>query len=53
MDLELKDKVIIVTDGSKGIGGAISSVLAKEGAIPFIVGRNKDDIISACTHKIQ
>jgi len=43
MDLHLKDKVIIVTGGAKGIGQAIAEVLAKEGAIPFIIGRNEDD----------
>ncbi len=41
MDLHLKDKVIIVTGGSKGIGHGISLVLAQEGAIPVIVGRDK------------
>lgn len=45
MDLELKDKVIIVTGGSKGIGYAISHVLASEGAIPFIISRNKKSIL--------
>ncbi|MUH37646.1 SDR family oxidoreductase [Zobellia amurskyensis] len=45
MDLNLKDKVIIVTGGSKGIGLAISQVLSKEGAIPYIIGRNKPNII--------
>ena len=43
MDLGLRDKVIIVTGGAKGIGQAISEVLAKENAIPFIVGRNEAD----------
>lgn len=43
MDLQLKDKVIIVTGGAKGIGQAIAEVLAKEGAIPFIVGRKETD----------
>ena len=43
MDLLLKDKVIIVTGGAKGIGEGIVKVLAKEGAIPVIVGRNQDD----------
>mgnify|MGYP006220500017 FL=1 len=44
MDLGLKDKVIIVTGGSKGIGGGIVSLLAEEGALPVIVGRNKPNI---------
>ena len=43
MDLRLKDKVIIVTGGAKGIGQAIAKVLAKESAIPFIVGRKEED----------
>jgi L-fucose dehydrogenase len=43
MDLELKDKVIIVTGGAKGIGEGIVKVLAAEGAIPVIIGRNKED----------
>ena len=44
MDLGLKDKVIIVTGGSKGIGKGIVSLLAKEGAQPVIIGRNKSSI---------
>ena len=43
MNLELQDKVIIVTGGAKGIGAAIVSLLAAEGAIPIIVGRNEQD----------
>jgi L-fucose dehydrogenase len=43
MDLQLKNKVIIVTGGAKGIGEGIVKVLAAEGAIPVIVGRNKED----------
>ena len=43
MDLQLKDKIIIVTGGAKGIGEGIVKVLAAEGAIPVIVGRNMAD----------
>ena len=43
MDLQLKDKVIIVTGGAKGIGEGIVKVLAKEGAIPVIIGRSQQD----------
>ncbi len=43
MNLELQDKIIIVSGGAKGIGEGIVKVLAREGAIPFIVGRNEQD----------
>lgn len=47
MNLDLKDKVIIVTGGSKGIGWGIVNSLAAEGAIPFIVGRKEKDVQKA------
>ena len=47
MDLRLRDKVIIVTGGSKGIGNAIVNVLAHESAIPVIVGRNRENVRDA------
>lgn len=43
MNLNLKDKVIIVSGGAKGIGEGIVKVLSAEGAIPVIIGRNKED----------
>ena len=43
MELGLKNNVIIVTGGAKGIGAGITKSLATEGAIPVIIGRNKDD----------
>ena len=43
MDLGLKDKVIIVTGGAKGIGEAIARAVAAEGAIAVIVGRSTID----------
>jgi len=47
MDLQLNNKVIIVTGGAKGIGLGICKVLAGEGAIPFIIGRSEGDNIAA------
>jgi len=47
MNLGLKDKVIIVSGGAKGIGEGIVKVLAAEGAIPFIIGRNEADNLAA------
>ncbi|MCH1510908.1 MAG: SDR family oxidoreductase [Akkermansiaceae bacterium] len=42
MDLQLEDKVVIVTGGAKGIGAACVEVFAAEGAIPVIVGRSPE-----------
>lgn len=42
MDLQLKDKVVIVSGGAKGIGAAIVHSLAAEGAIPVIVDRDAE-----------
>ena len=54
MDLQLKNKVIIVTGGAKGIGEGIVKVLADEGAITVIVGRNETDNLKLCNElKLQ
>ena len=49
MDLGLKDKIIIVTGGAKGIGEGIAKLLANERAVAVIVGRNEADNIKAVT----
>lgn len=43
MDLNLKNKVIIVTGGAKGIGAGIVKALHEEGAIPVVIGRSEQD----------
>jgi NAD(P)-dependent dehydrogenase (short-subunit alcohol dehydrogenase family) len=43
MDLQLKNKIIVVTGGAKGIGEGIVKLLAQEGAIPVIIGRKEAD----------
>lgn len=43
MDLQIKDKIILVSGGAKGIGKGIVLALAKEGAFPVIIGRNEAD----------
>lgn len=52
MNLQLNNKVIIVTGGAKGIGEGICKVLAAEGAIPVVVGRKANDnmvVVNAIT----
>ncbi len=43
MDLGLQDKVILISGGAKGIGEGIARVLAADGAIPVVIGRNASD----------
>jgi len=43
MDLNLEDKVYLVTGGAKGIGAAISKTIAEEKGIVVIAGRNEKD----------
>ncbi|KVW34551.1 SDR family oxidoreductase [Burkholderia ubonensis] len=43
MDLNLQHKVVIVTGGASGIGAAISTRLADEGAIPVVFARHAPD----------
>ncbi len=43
MNLQLQNKVIIVTGGAKGIGLGIAEVLAAEGAVVAIIGRSQAD----------
>ena len=47
MNLNLQDKVIVVTGGSSGIGHGIVNALVEEGAIPFIIGRNQTTVLEA------
>jgi len=43
MDLQLDNKVIIISGGAKGIGAAIAKLVAAEGALPVIIGRDESD----------
>jgi L-fucose dehydrogenase len=42
MNLQLRDKVVLVTGGAKGIGAAIVRACSGEGAIPVIVDRDAE-----------
>jgi 3-oxoacyl-[acyl-carrier protein] reductase len=47
MDLELKNKVALITGGSVGIGLAVAEGLAREGVQVVLCARNKDRVESA------
>ncbi len=40
MDLQLKDKVVVITGPAKGMGRAVSLAFAKEGASLVLTGRD-------------
>ncbi len=42
MDLQIRDKVVLITGGAKGIGAAIARGAANEGAIPVLVDKDAD-----------
>lgn len=43
MDLQLKEKVVVITGGGQGIGAAIAEACAQEGAIAAVVNRDLED----------
>lgn len=47
MDLQLKDKVALITGGSMGIGLAVAAALAKEGVHILITARNAERLMQA------
>ena len=40
MDLQLKDKIVLITGGAKGIGAAVARTCAQEGAIAVVADRD-------------
>src|SRR4051794_7441221 len=51
--MELKDKVALVTGGTKGIGAAAAIALAEAGAHCSLVARNLDEEAKETQRKIQ
>lgn len=47
MDLGLRDRRVIVTGGSKGIGYAIAAAMLREGGVVTICSRHQDELESA------
>lgn len=48
MDLGLKDKNVVVTGGSKGIGYAAAKIFLQEGAKVTICARHKEKLDGRC-----
>jgi L-fucose dehydrogenase len=42
MQLQLENKVIVITGGAKGIGAAIARACAEEGAVPVVIDRDSE-----------
>jgi len=53
MDLKLKDKVVLVTGGSRGIGAAISLELGRQGANVALTCGSRVDAANAVADKIK
>ena len=47
MDLGLKGKAVVVSGGARGLGAGIALALAKEGALPIIVSRSRNEELEA------
>ncbi len=56
MNLQLENKIVIVTGGAKGIGESITRTFAREGAVVCIFGRNPEEanrLVKACAAEGQ
>ena len=53
MQIDLTNKIALVTGGTKGLGRAIVKSLLNSGAIVFFTSRDKDEISKAITDRIK
>ena len=44
MDLDLREKQVLITGGTRGIGLASAKAFAKEGCVVHITGRKQQDL---------
>ncbi|MEW6161315.1 MAG: SDR family oxidoreductase [Verrucomicrobiota bacterium] len=51
--MNLKDKVCLVTGGTRGIGSATAVALAEAGAHVAVIGRTEDEESAATIHKLK
>ena len=51
--MKLKDKIILVTGGSKGIGKGISKVFLDNGAKVIICARNRDELEKTAENELK
>ena len=50
MDFQLKDKVVVISGGAKGIGAAIARAASEEGATPVMVDRDQAALSESSKH---
>ena len=53
MDLELTDKRVLITGGSRGIGLACAHAFLREGAKVAIIGRSEANLAAARTVRVR
>lgn len=42
--MQLKDKIVVITGASSGIGALTAQMLSKRGAVPILLARSEDKL---------